>query len=195
MPRPVADNGGREFPLIERVMERKGQTTVLNILLHVMYAVNVQQSCEILPHPLGQGMVLGGKQRLLSAVGQLPPLVYVGVQAGDGIALRLILFGKLLNKFRRLRAVILRRAAKRRDGGARFFVDLTALHQVLQIIRIGHVIQISEFLPFGIAVYNALVGNLLVIYGVLRENTGAIQHGIDHHHDYGHHYANGANAK
>ena len=159
-----------------------------------MHAVNFQQTAEVLHQPLGQRPVLHGEQLLLSPVLQLAALVDVSVQPLNLIALGLIFFRKFLDKFRRLRTVVLWRTANGRSSGAGILINLALPYQLLHIVRIGHEIQISEFFPLGIAVHLPLVGGRLVIHGVLGEHPGAVQQGVDHDHDDGNDHADGANA-
>ena len=186
MPRPVSDNGRGKFPLINRIVQRKGQPPVGDVLLYIVDALHLEKAGEIGPQPVSQGQVLIGEELLLPAAGYLPASQHHGVQALHRVAPGAVGLGKFCHVLRYGLGVLVRRPAEGGHIAAGLLVQLAALYQLVEIVAVGHVVQIAVLLPLLVAVGGFRVAADLGIQRVFGENQIPVEHGIDHHHDDAH---------
>ena len=112
MPGPVADNGGREFSAVYRVVQRKGKTALSDVALRIVDIVHFDQARKILQHAAQKRFVFKGEE-LLRTAGRDFSSGHDGGEPFDRIALRFIVLREflyvLLNGFRILGGLLLDR--------------------------------------------------------------------------------------
>ena len=186
----VAQNrGGELFSAVHGIVQGEGQLPLTDILLHIVDVVKFQNTCEIMDGPIPDGLILGGEQCRLAAVGDLPA-VHHRVQAGDGIALGGIILGELFHIFFCQGRVLLGSPAQLDGIGPGCLVDFTALGQLRQVVGVGHIVEIAIFFPFAVLIGGLCVVGSLAEHRIRRENQLAVHEGKDHNHDNDQHDRN-----
>ena len=125
-------------------------------------------------------------EKLLLATGGIFLLVHHnGIQTDYRITLRLIIVGKFLYIFFYKIGIFLCFSSDAHSAGSGVLVDLSFYGKIVQIICIGHIVQIAVCFPFFITVSYFLVVALVGIVGILRKDQRTVHQRIDHYHDTG----------
>ena len=122
---------------------------------------------------------------LLSAGGIFLLVHHNSIQTDYRITLRLIIVGKFLYIFFYKIGIFLCFSSDAYSAGSGVLIDLSLYGKIVQIICIGHIVQIAVCFPFFITVSYFLVVALVRIVGILRKDQRTVHQGIDHHHDTG----------
>ncbi len=180
---PVAQDRGREFlPAVERIVQGVGQAPLPHILFYRVDVVNRDKMGEVVHQTQVEGPVPVGEELGLAAGGHLPRRLHDGIQPDHGVAVGLAVGFKFLHILLDLVLVAVGLAADGGDLAAGLLVDDAVVGQLLQIIRIGDIVDIPVLFPGAVLINGLVVVGDLAELRIGGKDLIPVQHGVNHDH-------------
>ena len=188
----VAHNGWRElFSAVGRIIPGEGQSSVLDVLFHIVDVIDGNQASKILSKTLQHRDVLDRVQAGFAAI-----LILLGLDLGNAvqtlhfIALGLHFFLELIRILFRQLTVAFGSLGQLDSLIVGVLVNLLSIEQFFQVIGKGNIVHIAVLFPLLQTVYLLGVVLHLGILGIIGKNQVSVQCGVDHDHNHTDHNNN-----